>query len=351
MKAKEKIIFIVTALIAFCSLIYLVRSVLAPFVCSLLIAYFLDPLVDRMGKKYKLSRLAATSAIIGLFFAVLISLCLLLLPIIYIQSVALIDALPQYIKTFSNDLYPRIASALNKFGFKLESELSNSSIYEQVSEKLGNFSKDIFSNLLTSSATLINALSLIFITPILVFYLLKDWDILIKKIHDHLPQAVSTSSQKIASEIDKALSGYMRGQINVCLILGVIYSALLSFTGLNFGFLIGFLTGLLSFIPYVGMLSGISFAVVVGLFQWGFDLTNISSVALVFLFGQLIESNFLTPKLIGKKIGLHPVWMIFGLFFFGTLFGFIGILTAVPLTAICGTIIKHVSAEYKKFSS
>ena len=165
---------------------------------------------------------------------------------------------------------------------------------------------------------------------------------------------VLTLSKRLTSTISNVILTYspfgnnVRGQFNVCLILVIIYSSLLSFTGLNFGFLIGFLTGLFSFIPYVGMLSGVTAAIAVALFQWGFDTSHISAVSLVFIFGQIVESNFLTPKLIGAKIGLHPVWLIFGLFIFGALFGFIGVLVAVPLTAICGVIIKHFALEYKK---
>jgi predicted PurR-regulated permease PerM len=347
MKLRDKIIFIVIALVIFSSLIYLIKSVIAPFISSLVIAYFLDPLVDRLHEKYKLSRLAATSLIMGLFVVSFVGICSVLLPIIYTQFMALLDALPDYLQTFTNDLYPKIAAILNRIGFGLQTDFSHLIEDQQISAQFIDLSKNIFSNALDSSLTLINILSLIFITPILIFYLLKDWDILIKKIHDFLPRNISASAKEIAREIDKALSGYVRGQFNVCFILGVLYSSLLSFSGLNFGFLIGFLTGLFSFIPYVGMLSGVTAAIAVALFQWGFDI-HIAYVAAIFIFGQIIESNFLTPKLIGSKIGLHPVWMIFGLFIFGALFGFIGVVIAVPLTAVCGTIIKHFSTEYKK---
>lgn len=348
MKIKDKVISIIAILAVFCWLIYLVKSVLAPFICSLIIAYFLDPLVDFFCKKYKLSRLAATALIMGTCLTFLIALCSILLPIIYSQFAALLEALPGYFQTIVKDFYPKIAAILAKVGFQFESDFSHLFTNEQITSRFVDLSKNIFDNAITSSATLINILSLFFITPILVFYLLKDWDILIKKIHDYLPRSVSVSVKKIATDIDLTLSGYIRGQFHVCLILSMIYSSLLSFTGLNFGFLIGFLTGFFSFIPFIGMLCGIIAAIMVALFQWGFDSTHLSFVALVFIFGQILESNFLTPKLIGEKIGLHPVWLIFGLFIFGLLLGFIGVLIAVPLTAICGVIIKHFALEYKK---
>jgi predicted PurR-regulated permease PerM len=348
MRTKDKVISMIVILSAFFWLIYLVKSVLTPFIFSLIIAYFLDPLVGRLCAKCKLSRAAATSLILGLFLITLVGLCALLLPIIYEQFLSLIEALPVYFQTLVNDFYPKIAGTLNKAGFQLDDNFSHLIANEQMTTKFVDLSQNIFNNALSSSAFLINILSLIFITPILVFYLLKDWDILVDKIGNYLPRSVSSSVRKIAVDIDKTLSGYVRGQFNVCIILGIIYSSLLSFTGLNFGFLIGFLTGLFSFIPYVGMLSGVTAAIAVALFQWGFDTSHISAVSLVFIFGQIVESNFLTPKLIGAKIGLHPVWLIFGLFIFGALFGFIGVLVAVPLTAICGVIIKHFALEYKK---
>lgn len=348
MKTKDKIILTTLVLGALVWLIYLVKSILTPFIFSLVIAYFLDPLVDRLCAKCKMSRAAATSLILGLFLITLAGLGSLLLPIIYTQTLSLLEALPGYFQTIVNDFYPKVAGTLNKAGFHLESDFSHLLANEQITAKFVGISQNILDGALTSSAVLINILSLIFITPILVFYLLKDWDILVGKISNYLPHSASSSVKKIAADIDKTLSGYVRGQFNVCLILGIIYASLLSFTGLNFGFLIGFLTGLFSFIPYVGMLSGVVAASAVGLFQWGFDGSHISAVTFVFLFGQVIESNFLTPKLIGAKVGLHPVWLIFGLFVFGVLFGFIGVLIAVPLTAICGVIIKHFALEYKK---
>ncbi len=348
MKLKDKLISIAVIFAIFCWLIYLVKSVLTPFICSFIIAYFLNPIVDFFCKKYKMSRALATSLILGLFLTILITLGAILLPILCAQFTDLFTALPGYFQIILHDFYPKALSILDGVGFRIDKDLSYLLSNEQITAKFVDLSKNIVNNAFTSSLTLINILSLIFITPILIFYLLKDWKILIKKIGDYLPRQVANSTRKIALDIDKTLSFYVRGQFNVCLILGLIYSGLLSFTGLNFGFLIGLLTGLFSFIPFVGMLCGVTTAIIVALFQWGFDVTHIATVSLIFVFGQIVESNFLTPKLIGAKIGLHPVWLIFGLFVFGVLFGFFGVLIAVPLTAICGVIIKHFALEYKK---
>ena len=348
MKTKDKIISLIAIFGIFCWLIFLIKSVLAPFICSLVIAYFLDPLVNLLNKKLKLSRGVATSLILGLFLIVLIAFISLLAPIIYNQFLSLIGALPEYFQIITNDFYPKVLRLLNRFGFKLEKDFSHLVIDNQFGARFSDLSQNIFENVITSSAALINVLSVIFITPILIFYLLKDWDILTKKINSLLPRAISSSVKKIAFEIDKTLSGYIRGQFNVCLILALVYSSLLSLSGLNFGFLIGFMTGVFAFIPFGGMLCGVVAATIFGLLQWGFDFNHAIAITAVFVFGQILESNFLTPKLIGSKVGLHPVWIIFGLFAFGALFGFVGILIAVPLTAVFGVVIRHFANEYKK---
>jgi predicted PurR-regulated permease PerM len=347
MKLKEKVVFTIAATLIFIWLVYLAKAILTPFICSLAVAYFLNPVVTRFQKD-NLSRLHATTLILGLFLAIFISVSLILLPTIYTQLVDLIGALPGYFKTLTANFYPKISQLVNKAGFSMETDFSHITSNNDVTSKVINFSTNFLNNAITSTIVIINVFSLIFITPFLIFYLLKDWDLITAKINNYLPRSNSSVLRKIFKEIDETLSGYVRGQINVCLILGTIYSILLSCTNLNFGFIIGFLTGLLSFIPYVGMLIGVTVAIVVALFQWGFEPYHISIIALIFMFGQVVEANFLTPKLIGSKIGLHPVWMIFGLFFFGDLLGFIGVLIAVPLTAICNVIIKQLALEYKR---
>ena len=348
MKTKDKALTIIAVLAVFCYLLFLIKSTLTPFVCSLVIAYFLNPLVNFSTKRYGLSRLTATSIILGLFIYTIAVICLFLLPAISNQLSALIHTLPEYFKTISNVLYPKISETLGKAGIAIDSNLYNLIGNEKFATRFAEISQNVLNNALTSSMTFVNILSLIFITPILVFYFLKDWNILIKKVSDYLPRKISIPSKKIARNIDKTLSGYLRGQFHVCIILAIVYALLLSMAGLDFGFTIGFLTGFFSFIPYVGMLCGITVGIIIAIIQWGFDFMHIGGIALIFLFGQILESNFLTPKLIGDKIGLHPVWLIFGLFAFGALFGFIGILIAVPLTAICGVIIKHFAIGYKK---
>ncbi len=346
MESKDKLIYFVGIFLALCWLIYTVRSVLSPFIFSFVIAYFLNPLVNKLVKKYKLSRLTATSLILSTFIIIFSLICAILLPIIYTQTLELATALPQYIQTIVDNLLPKVIDSLTSAGFKVEADATT-----LLSNKLNLDLSNILHNAFNSSIAAINILSLIFITPILIFYLLKDWNILIKNINDYLPKNISNIGKKIITEINEVLTGYVKGQFNVCLLLGAFYSIALGLSGLDFGFLIGFLTGVFCFIPYLGMLAGVTVATIVALFQWGFDHSHLATITLIFTFGQLAESNFLTPKIIGSKVGLNPVWVILGFFVFGALFGFVGVLISVPLTAICGTIIRHFALEYKKHLS
>lgn len=348
MKLRQKAFFSVLALLLIIFLIYLSQAILTPFIFSLAVAYFLNPVVNRFQQKNKRSRLYSTIMIFSLFFSLFVSMSLIIIPTIYNQSVALIEALPGYFKAFSTTFYPKIMTLANNAGINLGQDFNSFASNNNVTPKLFNLSENIIQNAISSSVVVLNIMSLIFITPFLVFYLLKDWEVMLKKIGQYLPHGENSVALRTIKEIDKTLSGYVRGQINVCLILGFIYAILLSFTQLNFGFMIGFATGILSFVPYVGMLIGVTTAIVVSLFQWGVDVYHIAIISSIFIVGQIIEGNFLTPKLIGSKVGLHPVWLIFGLFFFGDLLGFIGVLVAIPLTAICGVVVRNLAYEYRR---
>ena len=344
---RDKIIFWLLAIFTIFWFLGAISSILIPFLTAIIIAYFLDPLADKIEEKYKVSRTFSSFIILSIFITVLVVLATLFIPLFHREFVKLINAIPVYSNLFLTDTYPKIVTFFSQKGYEIDADFKHYLSKENLS-KIFKFSDDILGSIMQSGITVINILSLIFITPILVFYLLKDWNLLVDNVNNYLPKRYANKIRVVFIKIDRTLSGYVRGQFNVCLILGIIYALGLIFIGLNFGFVIGFLTGLISFIPYIGMLIGVSIALVVGFFQWGLDVTQISLVALVFIIGQIIESNFLTPKLVGKKIGLHPVWVIFAVFAFGILFGFIGVLLSVPMAAILGVIIKFLAGEYKK---
>ncbi len=341
MKTRDKILISSIIIIISFIIINAVKSILTPFIASFILAYFLNPPVDYLHKKYAIRRTLSTLLILTLFLSSTILLCSYILPIIYEQFIEFINEFPSYIKGLYDNIYPQIIAKLNKSGIEVNNNL-NKFIDENNIISVFDISRYIFNGALTSSISLINIISLIFISPILVFYFLKDWHVILKNISNIIPKKSVKTVKIIATDIDKTLSLYIRGQINVCLILGLFYAILLNFSGLNFGFLIGFLTGIFSFIPYAGVLIGVTIGIIVAIFQWGLDIANISIIIGIFIAGQILEGNFITPKLIGDKIGMHPAWIIFGLFFFGALFGFIGILIAVPLTAICSVLIKFL---------
>ncbi len=343
---RDKIIFWLLGLVAFFWFLGSISSILSPFILAIIIAYFLNPLANRL-EQYKFSRTLATLTIVFLSISIIVIFFILIIPILYKELIGLINAVPRYYEIFLLEFYPKIIATLKDFGYKDEIDFVTYLNQENLT-KIFSFSDNIVSSVMKSSIAIVNILSLIFITPILVFYLLKDWNLLIKNLNNHLPPQYSSKIREVFTRIDYTLSGFIIGQFNVCCILGIFYAIGLTIVGLNFGFLIGFLTGIMSFIPYVGMLIGVVVAIIIALFQWGFDISQIGLVTIIFIIGQILESNFLTPKLVGKRIGLHPVLVIFSVFAFGILFGFFGILLAVPMAAVLGVVLSFIAQEYKK---
>jgi len=203
MQLKEKVIFTTVTLLFFCWLIYLSRSILTPFLFSIIIAYLLNPVVERFHRLHKMSRLHATSLILGLFLAIFVSVSFIILPTIYTQTIDLVESLPGYFKTLTTNIYPKISNLINKAGFNVENDFSNFAKQSSVNSDVLSFSKNILDNAITSTVVIINVFSLIFITPILIFYLLKDWNAFITKINDYLPKSSSSMIRGIFKEIDK----------------------------------------------------------------------------------------------------------------------------------------------------
>ncbi len=350
MKIKDKILLLLVLFTIFSFFVYSVRFFIAPFVLSVMMSYLLNPLVEFFTKKFKFSRLVAVSIVLGVFLIVFVVFCSLFFPFMYNQGIILINSIPSYLQYFADNFYPNIINFFEKFNIEIEHnffDLIENNDFFKTNE--GYFEKIII-NIVGSTAFLINILSIIFIMPILIFYLLKDWKIIINKIDAIFPKKYSMQIKEILALINLSISGFIRGQINVCIILALYYGILLGLLDLNNGIFIGVLTGILSFVPYIGYGVGIAIAMVASIFQWGLNWSDIGAVLLVYAFGQIIESNFLVPNLIGKKINVHPFWMILGIFFFGSIFGFLGVLLSVPLTAISITLIRYIfNSNYKKF--
>lgn len=346
MKTKDKIIFTFILLTIVGLLLYKIRTVLTPFILAIVISYTLNPVVNFLCKKFNFSRFKAVSLIMAIFLCFFVVFCVFIFPLLFNQTILLAQSFPSHIENFSDNFYPDIVDFFARFNIEIEHNFFDLIKNNEIFVFNDGMIEKIITNLISSSTFIINILSILFIMPILIFYLLKDWQGIIHKINNNLPKKYFLQIREIFVLIDKSISGFLRGQINICLILAFYYAILLTILGLNNGFIIGFITGVLSFIPYIGYGTGLFIGVIASLFQWGLNYTQIGVILLVYLIGQIIESNFLVPNLIGKKIELHALWIIFGIFFFGSMFGFIGVLLSVPLTAISSVIFKYFIKNY-----
>lgn len=337
--------FWVLAFVGFLLFLFLIRAVLLPFVVGMLTAYFLDPAADRL-EKWGFSRGLATATITVAFFSTIALLLVLLVPAVLEQFSGLMLALPDYVTSWQQQLEPTLQEYKSLIGPEqlqsLRAAISN--ISGTVLGAVGDFA----GGLLQSGFAIINLFSLLFITPVVAFYLLKDWDDIVARIDDLLPRPHAETIRTQLRIIDATISGFVHGQSNVCLFLATFYAVLLSLAGLNFGLVIGVLTGILAILPYVGVLFGFLLAMGVAFFQYNGNVTDIGIIAAIFGVGQFIEGNFVTPRLVGEKVGLHPVWIIFGMLAGASLFGFVGVLIAVPVTAIIGVLVRFAAAHYRQ---
>lgn len=322
--------------------LYYIRSILLPFVLGIFTAYFLDPAADRL-EKTGLSRGLSTVIITLVFFTSIILLSFAIIPMITSQMAGLIGDIPGYVADFETHISPYLSEKLRELTAAHMGQIKDTS--SSVSGMLIKLLGDFMFGLLHSGMAIANLLSLVLITPIVAFYLLRDWDKIIALIDSYLPRKEADTIREQLAIIDQTLAGFVRGQVNVCLILGTFYAVGLSLAGLKFGMLIGMATGLLVIFPYVGLMLGMSTGVAVAFFQ--FDAVEpIFTVLGVFVIGQIMEGYFITPKLVGEKVGLHPVWIIFGMLAGAALFGFVGILLAVPVTAVIGVLIRFALEHY-----
>jgi predicted PurR-regulated permease PerM len=333
-------------LAVFCLLLYCLSSVLLPFVAGMAVAYLLDPQASRL-ERLGLSRTVATVIITLGFFLIAVFLILMLTPLVENQVIGFAQRVPGYVHQLVNRGEPLWRAA--------KTYLSSQDI-EQLRSAGGEYAgtvatwlAGVFSRLLTRSLAVFNVLSLIFITPVVTFYLLRDWNDVTKRIDSWLPRAHAETIRLQLHEIDNILAGFVRGQALVCLALGSFYAIGLTVVGLDLGLVVGFAAGLGSFVPYLGTILG--FVVGIGLaFAQSQDWVLAAMVAGVFLAGNLLEGNVLAPKLVGEKIGLHPVWVIFSLLSGGALFGFLGILLALPVAAVVGVLTRFAMSQYLKSS-
>jgi predicted PurR-regulated permease PerM len=340
---KRQIFFWISAVIAFGLFLYVFSSILLPFVVGMSLAYFLDPVADRL-ERLGLSRMFATLVILVSFIVVFVLSLMIFVPILVSQFSDFAVRLPGYIAQLQALIASQNAEWIKKV-IGVDASVLKNGLGSLVSQGAGIVST-LLTSIWSSSKTLIDIGGLFVVTPVVAFYTLYDWDRMVAKVDDWIPRDHLTTVRAIFADINTAIAGFVRGQGTLCIILGLLYAAGLTLVGLNFALLIGLFAGLISFIPYVGSLVGLVLALGVAIVQFWPDWLMVGAVALVFVIGQFIEGNILQPKLVGQSVGLHPVWLMFALFAFGALFGFVGLMVAVPAAAAVGVLVRFAIARY-----
>lgn len=345
MRIERQIAFWIAALLVFGGLLWLLHHVLLPFVVGAALAYLLDPLANQLTKR-GVSRLVAALLILSGFVLVFAGLFVLVAPLLANQLSGFIAHVPGYVRRLqslvTDPSHPWLSGIIGSTPGG-----SDGSFGVLVNRSIG-YLTEVLPSLLTKGEALLSLFSLLVITPVVAFYLLCDWNRVLAAFDDLIPLAQRETVRGLFREINKALSGYLHGQLTVCVILGAYYAIVLTLTGLSFGVLIGAVSGLLTFIPYVGSLTALVVSFGVALAQFFPDWTRILVIVGVVLVGQFLEGNVLSPKLVGESVGLHPVWLIFALLAFGYLFGFVGLLLAVPLAAAAGVLTRFALRRYRE---
>lgn len=344
---SRKIWFWVGLGLAFFLFLFLIRSILLPFVAGILIAYFLDPAADWLERK-KCSRVMATSIIIIGFFSSLLLVMLALSPVLYDQFMGLMRAMPEYVRDLRSAFGPQIDRLLDSISTPQNADEAREAM-SKASGTIFEVGQNFITSLFASGMAIVNGVALLLLTPVVAFYLLRDYDNIVAHIDRLLPRDHAATIREQVRLMDDTISGYLRGQVNVCLLLAVYYAIGLSLAGLKYGILVGILTGLISFIPFVGALVGFAISALIAIFQFD-DILRVGIVMFVYGFGQFLEGNILVPKLVGDRVGLHPAWVIFGMLAGGALLGFVGVLLAVPISAIIGVLVRFATEQYRESS-
>ncbi|QFT80372.1 AI-2 transport protein TqsA [Roseovarius sp. THAF27] len=326
------------AIALFLVVMWFLGDVILPFVLGGAVAYFLDPIADRI-ERLGASRAIAVTIITLVAICIFVIMVLLVIPTLVNQTANLIDIAPKLFQDLQDFLTTRFPDIVDQ-----DSTLRKSlaSLGTTIQERGGQ----VVETVLASVGSLVNVVVLLVIVPVVAFYLLYDWDRMVAEIDRLLPREHAPVIRRLASEIDRTLASFIRGMGTVCLILGTYYAVALMLVGLQFGLVVGAFAGFVTFIPYVGAVLGGALAIGLALFQFWGDWLSIGLVAGIFVLGQVVEGNILTPKLVGDSVGLHPVWLIFALSVFGALFGFVGMLVAVPMAAAIGVLARFGVQQY-----
>ena len=331
----------------FFALLWLLKGVLLPFIIGLAVAYFLDPVTRWLVKK-GFSRTVSASIVLLSFVAVFVLIGVLTFPILQAQFIAFVNVLPGYVDKIHEMALPWIEKAQAQFSSTPTADISKQA--SSVAATAFGWATGAMRKIWDSGMALFDLVSILFIAPVVSFYMLRDWPVMVHKVDSWLPRRNAKTIRRLVHQMDDALSGFVRGQAMVCVALGAIYALALTLAGLNFGLFIGFTAGILSFIPYVGSLIGLASGLLVAWFQFDGELSRVALIAGIFAVGQFVEGNFLTPRLVGEKVGLHALWILFALMAGGALLGFTGVMIAVPVAAVTGVLVRFALQEYLQSS-
>jgi len=340
----NKVIFWTIIIIIILTILWLISDIFSPFFIAAIISYILQPVIDRISFRYNLPRRTVATASYILFLSVFAVVIIVLLPIIYQQISLLISKLPAYNAYVQEELMPSLTEKINSV---------DPNIGDRIKDSISNIANSIFSLITTLANNIwhytvatINIVIFIVLTPVVLFYFLRDWSKMIKSIKSLLPFNSRLKIQEILLAINNLLSAYMRGQLNICLLLSAYYGIALSLIGVDLGILLGILSGFLIIIPFIGTLISVSLTMIIGYFAFGTTI-KLGYILLTYIVGHIIESYILTPKIIGDKIGLHPLWIMFAVLACGSLFGFIGIFFAIPIAGIIKVLYSFAIKSYK----
>lgn len=336
---KDQIRYWGIAAVVFLVLLWFLGNVLLPFIVGGAIAYFLDPVADRL-ERLGLGRAAATTLISLVALVLVVLLVLAVIPTLVNQLTALVNAAPDIAKRlqgFVLERFPELADSTSTIRQTLA----------EIGAAIQSRGGELAQGLLSGALGVISVVVFIVVVPVVAFYLLLDWDRMVERVDSMLPLDHAPTIRRLAREIDAVLAGFVRGQVSVCLALGTFYAVALMAAGLQFGLVVGAIAGAITFIPYVGSIVGGVLAVGLALFQFWGDWMQIGIIAAIFAAGQFVEGNILTPRLVGKSVGLHPVWLLLALSAFGSVFGFVGMLVAVPVAAAIGVLTRFGIEQYR----
>jgi len=342
------------AALVFFVLLWWLGNVIMPFLLGAAVAYLLDPIADRL-ERLGLSRGASVAVIAVIMVLILVAMVVLVIPTLISQAIMLseriamlVEQAPSLLARLQDWLSTNHPGLVERFPDFADIETSLRTMLTNFSNALRERAGLLLEGVLVSVTGLFSTLVLFVIVPVVAFYLLIDWDRMVAQIDALLPREHQQTIRQLARDVDRTLASFVRGQGLVCLILGTYYAVALGLVGLQFGFIVGAIAGALTFIPYVGALVGGILAIGLALFQFWGDWFWIVVVWAIFQSGQFVEGNVLTPKLVGSSVGLHPVWLLFALSAFGSLFGFVGLLVAVPLSAALGVIARFLTHRYRQ---